>query len=53
MLTRLSRCRYARSILSTSFHKTSKWVFQLLTKFDLRPKSKEMPLRVLEVRLLH
>ncbi|KAF1318182.1 Rrna methyltransferase, partial [Globisporangium splendens] len=32
-----------------SFHKTSKWVFQLLTKFGLRPKSKEPPLRVLEV----
>ncbi|TMW62390.1 hypothetical protein Poli38472_009883 [Pythium oligandrum] len=32
-----------------SFHKTSKWVFQLLTQFDRRPKSKEPPLRTLEV----
>ncbi|TYZ63659.1 hypothetical protein PybrP1_006792 [[Pythium] brassicae (nom. inval.)] len=38
-----------RSILSTSFHRTSKWVFQLLTKFGLRPKAKEPSLRVLEV----
>jgi 25S rRNA (adenine2142-N1)-methyltransferase len=37
------------SILSTSFHKTSKWVFQLLTRLERRPKSKEPPLRVLEV----
>ncbi|CAI5717307.1 unnamed protein product [Hyaloperonospora brassicae] len=37
------------SILSTSFHKTSKWVFQLLTSFQLRPKAKQPPLRVLEV----
>ncbi|RLN87148.1 hypothetical protein BBJ28_00013252 [Nothophytophthora sp. Chile5] len=37
------------SILSTSFHKTSKWVFQLLTRFELRPKAKQPPLRVLEV----
>ncbi|KAJ0403842.1 hypothetical protein ATCC90586_000508 [Pythium insidiosum] len=37
------------SILSTSFHKTSKWVFQLLTKMERRPKSKEAPLRTLEV----
>ncbi|DBA00285.1 TPA: hypothetical protein N0F65_001480 [Lagenidium giganteum] len=37
------------SILSTSFHRTSKWVFQLLTKFELRPKAKQPPLRVLEV----
>lgn len=43
----------ATSILSTSFHKTSKWVFQLLTKFELRPKAKETPLRVLEVRSLY
>ncbi|KAF4322536.1 hypothetical protein BBO99_00002938 [Phytophthora kernoviae] len=37
------------SILSTSFHKTSKWVFQLLTRFELRPKAKQPALRVLEV----
>ncbi|EEY70049.1 uncharacterized protein PITG_06609 [Phytophthora infestans T30-4] len=37
------------SILSTSFHRTSKWVFQLLTRFELRPKAKQPPLRVLEV----
>ncbi|OQR96217.1 hypothetical protein ACHHYP_16580 [Achlya hypogyna] len=37
------------SILSTSFHRTSKWVFSLLTKFDLRPKKKQPPLEVLEV----
>ncbi|GMF64806.1 unnamed protein product [Phytophthora lilii] len=37
------------SILSTSFHKTSKWVFQLLTRFEMRPKAKQPPLRMLEV----
>ncbi|GMF54121.1 unnamed protein product [Phytophthora fragariaefolia] len=37
------------SILNTSFHRTSKWVFQLLTRFELRPKAKQPPLRVLEV----
>ncbi|CAH0517565.1 unnamed protein product [Peronospora belbahrii] len=37
------------SILSTSFHRTSKWVFQLLTSFEMRPKAKQLPLRVLEV----
>ncbi|RQM30509.1 hypothetical protein B5M09_001640 [Aphanomyces astaci] len=37
------------SILSTSLHKTSRWVFQLLTKFELRPGKKMSPLRVLEV----
>lgn len=37
------------SILSTSFHRTSKWVFQLLTRFGLRPKAKQPPLPVLEV----
>ncbi|OQS06828.1 hypothetical protein THRCLA_01144 [Thraustotheca clavata] len=37
------------SILSTSFHKTSKWVFSLLTKFGLRPAKKQPPLSVLEV----
>jgi 25S rRNA (adenine2142-N1)-methyltransferase len=30
-------------------HKTSKWVFQLLTRFNLRPAKKQPPLRVLEV----
>ncbi|EQC33321.1 hypothetical protein SDRG_09299 [Saprolegnia diclina VS20] len=37
------------SILSTSFHRTSKWVFSLLTKFGLRPGKKQPPLDVLEV----
>jgi 25S rRNA (adenine2142-N1)-methyltransferase len=37
------------SILSTSFHRTSKWVFQLLTRFELRPKAKQQPLKLLEV----
>ncbi|KAG1709555.1 hypothetical protein DVH05_020205 [Phytophthora capsici] len=37
------------SILNTSFHRTSKWVFQLLTRFELRPKAKQQPLRLLEV----
>ncbi|CAH0487316.1 unnamed protein product [Peronospora farinosa] len=37
------------SILSTSFHRTSKWVFQLLTSFEMRPKAKQQPLKVLEV----
>ncbi|CAK4758436.1 unnamed protein product [Aphanomyces euteiches] len=37
------------SILSTSLHKTSRWVFQLLTKFNLRPGKKMPPLEVLEV----
>ncbi|KAF0692957.1 Aste57867_16003 [Aphanomyces stellatus] len=37
------------SILSTSLHKTSRWVFQLLTKFELRPGKKMPPLDVLEV----
>uniref|UniRef100_A0AAV1TZD0 Probable methyltransferase BMT2 homolog n=1 Tax=Peronospora matthiolae TaxID=2874970 RepID=A0AAV1TZD0_9STRA len=37
------------SILSTSFHKTSKWIFQLLTSFELRPRAKQPPLQVLEV----
>ncbi|CEG44036.1 25S rRNA (adenine(2142)-N(1))-methyltransferase, Bmt2 [Plasmopara halstedii] len=37
------------SILSTSFHRTSKWVFRLLTRFELRPKAKQPPLPVLEV----
>ncbi|KAL4147291.1 hypothetical protein PRNP1_011047 [Phytophthora ramorum] len=37
------------SILNTSFHRTSKWVFQLLTRFERRPKAKQPPLRVLEV----
>nr|CCA17354.1 conserved hypothetical protein [Albugo laibachii Nc14] len=37
------------SILSTKFHRTSKWIFQILTKHHRRPKSREEPLRVLEV----
>lgn len=37
------------SILSTSFHRTSKWVFQLLTRLGRRPQAKQPPLRLLEV----
>ena len=37
------------SILSTELHKTSKYVFQLLTKYDLRPRRGQVPLEVLEV----
>ena len=39
------------SILSTSFHKTSKWVFSRLEHLGLRPRPKlgQLPLRVLEV----
>ena len=37
------------SILSTKYHRTSKWVFQQLTTLDRRPKSKQPKLRVLEV----
>ncbi|CCI10718.1 unnamed protein product [Albugo candida] len=37
------------SILSTKFHRTSKWVFQILTNHHRRPSSGEVPLSVLEV----
>jgi 25S rRNA (adenine2142-N1)-methyltransferase len=37
------------SILSTSMHKTSRWVFQLLTKFLLRPAKGQPALKLLEV----
>lgn len=37
------------SIVSTSYHKTCKWVFQVLTKLGLRPGKNEGPLNVLEV----
>ena len=37
------------SIVSTSFHKTSKWVFSVLTEFGLRPKKGEPKMRVFEV----
>ncbi|RHY20152.1 hypothetical protein DYB32_010094 [Aphanomyces invadans] len=37
------------SILSTNLFKTSRWVFQLLTKFELRPAKKMPQLQVLEV----
>lgn len=39
------------SILSTSFHRTSKWVFQKLTQFQRRPSKGESKLRLLEVSL--
>lgn len=38
------------SLLSVSFHNTSKWVTQQLTKMGLRPGRGEAPLKVLEVR---
>lgn len=37
------------SMLSVSFHNTSKWVTQQLCKMDLRPVKGAAPLRVLEV----
>jgi 25S rRNA (adenine2142-N1)-methyltransferase len=37
------------SIVSTSMHKTSRWVFQLLTKFSLRPSKGQPALKLLEV----
>jgi 25S rRNA (adenine2142-N1)-methyltransferase len=37
------------SIISTKHFKSSKWVFQQLTKLGRRPKKKEMPLRTLEI----
>ncbi|CAM9190270.1 unnamed protein product [Ascophyllum nodosum] len=37
------------SLLSVSFHNTSKWVTQQLSKMGLRPGKGEPPLRVLEV----
>lgn len=38
------------SLLSVSFHNTSKWVTQLLTSMNLRPQRGQPPLKVLEVR---
>lgn len=38
------------SILSVSFHNTSKWVTQQLTEMGLRPGRRDSPLKVLEVR---
>lgn len=40
------------SLLSVSFHNTSKWVTQQLTKLNLRPSKGQAPLKVLEVRAL-
>lgn len=37
------------SLLSVSFHNTSKWVTQQLSKMGLRPARGEAPLHVLEV----
>ncbi|CAM9262266.1 unnamed protein product [Sphacelaria rigidula] len=37
------------SLLSVSFHNTSKWVTQMLTKMNLRPQRGQSPLKVLEV----
>ena len=41
----------AASELTTSRHRTSKWVFSLLTKMNLRPNKGQKPLRVLEVQM--
>lgn len=40
------------SLLSVSFHNTSRWVTQQLSKMNLRPASGAAPLRVLEVNEL-
>lgn len=37
------------SLLSVSFHNTSKWVTQQLSRMGLRPAKGAAPLRVLEV----
>lgn len=39
----------AASELTTARHRTSRWVFSLLTKLGLRPKKGQPPLKVLEV----
>ena len=40
----------AASELTTSKHRTSKWMFSLLTQMGLRPGKGQPPLKVLEVR---
>lgn len=40
------------SLLSVSFHNTSKWVTQQLTKMGLRPERGRTPLKVLEASKL-
>lgn len=39
----------AASELTTARHRTSKWIFSLLTQLKLRPSKGQPPLRVLEV----
>ena len=41
----------AASELTTSRHRTCKWIFSLLTQMELRPGKGQPPLKVLEVRL--
>ena len=43
----------AASELTTSRHRTSKWIFSLLTQMELRPSKGQPPLKVLEVCPLH
>ena len=54
-LTKLGgRASYqAASELTTSRHRTSKWVFSVLTKLELRPAKGQPPLKVLEVAFMH
>lgn len=41
----------AASELTTSRHRTCKWIFSLLTQMELRPGKGQPPLKVLEVCL--
>lgn len=43
----------AASELTTSRHRTCKWIFSLLTQMKLRPGKRQAPLKVLEVCLLY
>ena len=42
----------AASELTTARHRTSKWIFSLLTQMRLRPSKGQPPLKVLEVCVL-
>ena len=42
----------AASELTTSRHRTSKWIFSLLTHMKLRPSKGQAPLKVLEVCII-
>ena len=46
-------CYQAASELTTSRHRTCKWIFSLLTQMKLRPGKGQPPLKVLEVCLLY